>query len=601
MEINLSEDASKLNNSFKPEKGIFSEEKNTEDFMVEEFSSTSGFDQNATADSIKPDIPIKALLSNGFKLLHADLSKMQAIGVVVGAGSVASSLFSGSASGVASGLVGALGQALGSFAGGIAQGLGNSLQDLDTVKNDPEMQDIKRAGLLAYTKAFYDPSLQEAAGTIVAIAETIGKAIGGFAGGAGSAIGTSISDTKMLLEDDSAGLDINKAEDREKSVYLIRRYGILSYAKAYYDPELQSGVGTVSAIANAVGQAIGGLAGGAGSAIGTSLANTVMLLADDSEGLDINKAEDREKSIYLIRKYGLLSYAKGFYDPDLQQGVGKVTAIADAVGKAIGELAPEAGEAMAKGIADTAMLLEDDSEGLDINNPEERDKSVYLIRKFGMLSYAKGFYDPKLQETAGTFSAIAQAFGSLGASFFTGLIKSAFEGISDTATLLTDKDILDVKKKGLMAYTQTLYGEEAMTNKANLALKSSEWGEVAGGAIKGLSSVVTAGIDAIGDVWDSLTGKSKKGESTPSGSQVPILQVESNDDYTTPLNTISRASNLISSNVIKILSSIESQTDALETKLNDLSTRIYELNEGISGALSQPPVPAEFRTADIEA
>ena len=102
MEINFSDDASKLNDSFAPEEGIFSGGGDLDSILITEFTDSTGFTSSPSAESIKVGIPIKSLLANGFRLLHDDLSSLKVIGVVAGAGSVASSLLGGTAGGVLS-------------------------------------------------------------------------------------------------------------------------------------------------------------------------------------------------------------------------------------------------------------------------------------------------------------------------------------------------------------------------------------------------------------------------------------------------------------------------------------------------------------------
>ena len=106
MEINFSDDASRLNESFMPEEGIFSGDKDLESVIIKEFTDSTGFTSSPSEGNIKADIPVKSLLANGFRLLHDDLSSLKVIGIVAGAGSVASNLLSGTAGGVANGLVG---------------------------------------------------------------------------------------------------------------------------------------------------------------------------------------------------------------------------------------------------------------------------------------------------------------------------------------------------------------------------------------------------------------------------------------------------------------------------------------------------------------
>ena len=105
MEINLSDDASRLNDSFTPEESIFSGGDDLESIIIKEFTDPNGFTSNPSAENIKANIPLKSLLANGFRLLHEDLNSLKVIGVVAGAGSVASNLLSGTASGVVGGLV----------------------------------------------------------------------------------------------------------------------------------------------------------------------------------------------------------------------------------------------------------------------------------------------------------------------------------------------------------------------------------------------------------------------------------------------------------------------------------------------------------------
>ena len=223
MEINLSDDASRLNDSFTPEEGIFSGGGDLESIIIKEFTESDGFTSSPSAENIKANIPLKSLLANGFRLLHDDLNSLKVIGVVAGAGSVASSLLGGTAGGVVNGLADAIGDALGSFAGGIAEGIGNSLQDLETVKNDPDIQAIKKEGLLAYNKAFYDPTLQTISGALSGMTNAVAKAVGELAGGLAEGIVNSVGDAKIASEDDSNGGDILNETARSKSIYLTKK------------------------------------------------------------------------------------------------------------------------------------------------------------------------------------------------------------------------------------------------------------------------------------------------------------------------------------------------------------------------------------------
>ena len=72
MEINLSDDASRLNDSFTPEEGIFSGGGDLESIIIKEFTESDGFTSSPSAENIKANIPLKSLLANGFRLLHHD-------------------------------------------------------------------------------------------------------------------------------------------------------------------------------------------------------------------------------------------------------------------------------------------------------------------------------------------------------------------------------------------------------------------------------------------------------------------------------------------------------------------------------------------------
>ena len=257
MEINFSDDASRLNESFTPEEGIFSGDNDLESIITTEFTDSTGFTSSPSAENIKANIPVKSLLANGFRLLHDDLSSLKVIGIVAGAGSVASNLLGGTAGGVVNGLAGALGQALGNFAGGIAEGIGNSLQDLDIVKNDPDIQAIKKEGLLAYNKAFYDPTLQTVSGVLSGITNAVGKALGGLVGGVVEGLGNSIQDLTIVLTD--------------PEIQAIKKAGLLEYNKAFYDPTLQTASGVLAGITNAIGKALGGFVGGVSEGLGNSI------------------------------------------------------------------------------------------------------------------------------------------------------------------------------------------------------------------------------------------------------------------------------------------------------------------------------------------
>ena len=588
MEINLSDDASRLNDSFTPEEGIFSGGGDLESIIIKEFTESNGFTSSPSAENIKANIPLKSLLANGFRLLHDDLSSLKVIGVVAGAGSVASNLLSGTAGGVASGLVGALGQALGNFAGGIAQGIGNSLQDLELVKNDPDIQDIKREGLLAYNKAFYDPTLQTVSGVLSGITNAIGKALGGLVGGVVEGLGNSIQDLTIVLTD--------------PDIQAIKKQGLLEYNKAYYDPSLQTASGVLAGITNAIGKALGGFTGGVSEGLGNSIQDLAFALEDDSDGGDILDAAARAKSIRLTKKYGLIKYTEAFYDPDLQGASGTLSGIANAASKAIGALAGGLAEGVINSVADAAISSEDDSNGGDVLNADDRARSIRLTKKYGMIKYAEAFYDPTIQEASGTLAAIAGGIGQIGAEFYGGILKGALNVLTDVKTLVTDPDIAATKKKGMQVYVETLYGEDAMKKKANLALESSKWGEVAGGAIQGLGTVVNSTVDTIKSVWTNFWGGSKE-ETTAADTSAPsTISVLPNTQYTVPLNSIASQMEDIKEYTNLTSQKLGSQTTTLVSKLSELSDKLSDIIEVMGATANSSSGPISFfKGADIEA
>ena len=588
MEINLSDDASRLNDSFTPEEGIFSGGGDLESIIIKEFTESDGFTSSPSAENIKANIPLKSLLANGFRLLHDDLSSLKVIGVVAGAGSVASNLLSGTAGGVASGLVGALGDALGNFAGGIAEGIGNSLQDLDIVKNDPDIQAIKKEGLLAYNKAFYDPTLQTVSGVLSGITNAVGKALGGLVGGVVEGLGNSIQDLTIVLTD--------------PDIQAIKKEGLLEYNKAYYDPSLQTASGVLAGITNAIGKALGSFTGGVAEGLGNSIQDLVFALEDDSDGGDILDAAARAKSIRLTKKYGLIKYTEAFYDPDLQGASGTLSGIANAASKAIGALAGGLAEGVINSVADAAISSEDDSNGGDVLNADDRARSIRLTKKYGLIKYAEAFYDPTIQEASGTLAAIAGGIGQIGAEFYGGILKGALNVLTDVKTLVADPDIAATKKKGMQVYVETLYGEDAMKKKANLALESSKWGEVAGGAIQGLGTVVNSTVDTIKSVWTNFWGGSKE-ETTAADTSAPsAISVLPNTQYTVPLNSIERQVEDIKEYTNLTSQKLGSQTTTLVSKLSELSDKLSDIIEVMGATANSSPGPISFfKGADIEA
>ena len=588
MEINFSDDASKLNDSFAPEEGIFSGGSDLDSILITEFTDSTGFTSSPSAENIKANIPVKSLLANGFRLLHDDLSSLKVIGFVAGAGSVASNLLSGSAGGVASGLADAIGKAMGSFAGGIAEGIGNSLQDLDIVKNDPDIQDIKKKGLLAYNEAFYDPTLQTASGVLSGITSAVGEALGGFVGGVVEGLGSSIQDLATVLTD--------------PEIQAIKKKGLLAYTQAHYDPSLQEASGVLSGITEAVGKAMGGFVGGVTSGLGNSIQDLAFMLADDSNGGDVLDATARSKSVRLTKKYGLIKYAEAFYDPDLQGASGTLSGIANAASKAIGALAGGLAEGVVSSVADAAISAEDDSNGGDVLSAEDRSRSIRLTKKYGMIKYAEAFYDPTIQEASGTMAAIASGIGQLGPEFFGGLLKGSLNALTDIKTLATDPDIAATKKKGMQVYIATLYGEDAMKEKAELALKSSKWGEVAGGAIQGLGTVVNSTVDTIKSVWTNLWGGSKE-EATAADTSAPsAISVLPNTQYTVPLNSIASQVEDIKEYTNLTSQKLGSQTATLVSKLSELSDKLSDIIEVMGATANNSSGPTSFfRGVDIEA
>ena len=589
MEINFSDDASKLNDSFAPEEGIFSGGSDLDSILITEFTDSTGFTSSPSAENIKANIPVKSLLANGFRLLHDDLSSLKVIGFVAGAGSVASNLLSGSAGGVVSGLADAIGKAMGSFAGGIASGIGNSLQDLDIVKNDPDIQAIKKEGLLAYNKAFYDPTLQTASGVLSGITNAVGKALGGFTGGVVEGLGNSIQDLATVLTD--------------PEIQAIKKKGLLAYTQAHYDPSLQEASGVLSGITEAVGKAMGGFVGGVTSGLGNSIQDMAFMLVDDSNGGDVLDATARSKSVRLTKKYGLIKYAEAFYDPDLQGASGTLSGIANAASKAIGALAGGLAEGVVSSVADAAISAEDDSNGGDVLSAEDRARSVRLTKKYGMIKYAEAFYDPTVQGASGIMSAIAGGIGQIGAEFYGGILKGALNALTDTGTLLTDPDIAATKKKGMQVYISTLYGEDAMKEKAELALKSSKWGEVAGGLIQGLGTVVDATVDSLKTSWNNFWGGGSKEEIESAGaSAVSAISIEPHPQYTAPLNAISLKSVDIAEDTELIQQKLGSLSANLTLKLDELSDKLSSIIKVMGVAASNTPGPVSFfKGVDIEA
>ena len=589
MEINFSDDASKLNDSFAPEEGIFSGGSDLDSILITEFTDSTGFTSSPSAENIKANIPVKSLLANGFRLLHEDLSSLKVIGIVAGAGSVASNLLSGTAGGVVSGLADAIGKALGNFAGGIAEGIGNSLQDLDIVKNDPDIQAIKKKGLLEYNKAFYDPTLQKASGVLSGITNAIGEALGGFAGGVVEGLGSSIQDLATVLTD--------------PEIQAIKKKGLLAYTQAHYDPSLQEASGVLSGITEAVGKAMGGFVGGVTSGLGNSIQDLAFMLIDDSNGGDVLDATARSKSVRLTKKYGLIKYAEAFYDPDLQGASGTLSGIANAASKAIGALAGGLAEGIVSSVADAAISTEDDSNSGDVLSADDRARSIRLTKKYGMIKYAEAFYDPTVQGASGIMSAIAGGIGQIGAEFYGGILKGALNALTDAGTLLTDPDIAATKKKGMQVYISTLYGEDAMKEKAELALKSSKWGEVAGGLIQGLGTVVDATVDSLKTSWNNFWGGGSKEEIESAGaSAVSAISIEPHPQYTAPLNAISLKSIDIAEDTELIQQKLGSLTANLTLKLDELSDKLSSIIKVMGGAASNTPGPVSFfKGADIEA
>ena len=598
MEINFSDDASRLNESFMPEEGIFSGDKDLESVIIKEFTDSTGFTSSPSEGNIKADIPVKSLLANGFRLLHDDLSSLKVIGIVAGAGSVASNLLSGTAGGVVNGLAGAIGDALGNFAGGIAEGIGNSLQDLDIVKNDPDIQAIKKEGLLAYNKAFYDPTLQTVSGVLSGITNAVGKALGGLVGGVVEGLGNSIQDLTIVLTD--------------PEIQAIKKAGLLEYNKAYYDPALQTASGVLAGITNAIGKALGGFVGGVSEGLGNSIQDLAFALEDDSNGGDILDADARAKSIRLTKKYGLIKYAEAFYDPTLQGASGTISGIANAITKAVGELAGGLAEGILNSAADAAISTDDDSNGGDVLNADDRARSIRLTKKYGLIKYAEAFYDPTIQEASGTMAAIANGIAQLGPEFFGGLLEGSLNALTDIKTLATDPDIAATKKKGMQVYIETLYGEDAMKEKAELALKSSKWGDVASGAVEGFGKAISGVVEAGADiVLSPITGAIKAfnevlnpaGETAAASvSATNTISVQPHPQYTAPLNAISLKSIDIAEDTELIQQKLGALTANLTLKLDELSDKLSSIIKVMGGAVSNTPGPVSFfKGVDIEA
>ena len=609
MEINLSDDASRLNDSFTPEEGIFSGGGDLESIIIKEFTESDGFTSSPSAENIKANIPLKSLLANGFRLLHDDLSSLKVIGVVAGAGSVASSLLGGTAGGVVNGLADAIGDALGSFAGGIAEGIGNSLQDLDTVKNDPDIQAIKKEGLLAYNKAFYDPTLQTISGALSGMTNAVAKAVGELAGGLAEGILNSVGDAKIVSEDDSNGGDILNETARSKSIYLTKKYGLIKYAEAFYSPALQGISGALSGMTNAVTKAVGELAGGLAEGILNSVADAKISTEDDSNEGDVLNADARAKSIYLTKKYGLIKYAEAFYDPTLQGVGGALSGITNAVTKTAGEFAGGLAEGIFNSVSDASLSLEDDSNGGDVLSAEDRSRSIRLTKKYGLIKYAEAFYDPTVQEASGVLSAIAKGIGQVGPEFFGGLIEGSLNALTDAKTLMTDPDIAATKKKGMQVYIETLYGEDAMKQKAELALASSKWGDVASGIAEGIGNFAAGIVEgAVEIVASPVTGlinviKGSREETTAADASAPsAISIEPHPQYTAPLNAISLKSVDIAEDTELIQQKLGSLSANLTLKLDELSDKLSSIIKVMGGAANNTPGPVSFfKGVDIEA
>ena len=299
----------------------------------------------------------------------------------------------------------------------------------------------------------------------------------------------------------------------------------------------------------------------------------------------------------------MIKYAEAFYDPDLQGASGTLSGIANAASKAIGALAGGLAEGIVSSVADAAISAEDDSNGGDVLNADDRARSIRLTKKYGLIKYAEAFYDPTIQEASGTMAAIVNGIAQLGPEFFGGLLKGTLNALTDAKTLATDPDIAATKKKGMQVYIATLYGEDAMKEKAELALKSSKWGEVAGGLIQGLGTVVDATVDSLKTSWNNLWGGGSKEEIESAGaSATSAISIEPHPQYTAPLNAISLKSIDIAEDTELIQQKLGALTANLTLKLDELSDKLSSIIKVMGGTSNNTSGPISFfKGVDIEA
>ena len=142
-----------------------------------------------------------------------------------------------------------------------------------------------------------------------------------------------------------------------------------------------------------------------------------------------------------------------------------------------------------------------------------------------------------------------------------------------------------------------------MKEKAELALKSSKWGEVAGGLIQGLGTVVDATVDSLKTSWNNLWGGGSKEEIESAGaSATSAISIEPHPQYTAPLNAISLKSIDIAEDTELIQQKLGSLSANLTLKLDELSDKLSSIIKVMGGAASNTPGPVSFfKGVDIEA
>lgn len=399
-----------------------------------------------------------------------------------------------------------VGQGIGAMFGniieGTMQGVDNVINKFD-IEGDPDVKAIRKSGYIAYLKAYYNNLLSQFGIHIdyVTGEATEQASFNSIFSDLGSGIGNAFG---KMVEGSLGGLQnaiANTQFENDEEVKSIRRLGFITYLKGYYNNLVsQFGItldyenNTVSKKEKEVGDEVANW----GSTIGTAIGN---LFGDATDSLGkslttiIGEASlNSDEEVKTVRKLGYITYLKAYYNNLVgefgfrlnfdtmkaetkdKNGWDKFKSAFGDVGTAIGNLFGGITTSLGRGLSNTI------SDGV-LNT----DEDVKKVRKFGYITYLKGYYNSlvgefgyeidfdkgvsslkdkslwdKLKSTA---SNIGAAIGNLFSGVSDKMVDSLTTFVSEAA-LETDDDIRQIRKDGLSIYLTQYYARmaEAITN-----------------------------------------------------------------------------------------------------------------------------------------